>query len=211
MGGGSNDASKQAQQQADEQKAQIAQSQAAINALFNDPKRTAQYDKLGTDTTNYYTGEVNRQNQSAQRNLKFALARSGLSGGSQQAFDGQELGKDYQKGLLQASQQGQNAANSLRAADEQSRTQLIGLAQSGLDATQASSQGALSLQNNLLAGQGQANVNQLGDLFGNLGSIYSNSQQQQADRKGFLYGYGTGYQPWFGPGSGGSQPNYGGY
>jgi len=208
MGGGGNSASKEAQQQADEQKAQIAQSQAAINALFNDPKRTAQYDKLGADTTSYYTGEVNRQNQQAQRNLKFALARSGLSGGSQQAFDGQELGKDYQKGLLQASQQGQTAANNLRAADEQSRTQLIGLAQSGLDATQASSQGALSLQNNLLAGQGQANVNQLGDLFGNLGQVYSNSQQQDLAKKGFLFGYGQGYQPLFGAGA---QPNYNGY
>lgn len=211
MGGGSNNSSQQAQQQYDQQQAAITQSQAGINALFNDPSRTAQYDKLGADTTQYYTDDVNRQNTIAGRNLKFSLARSGLTGGSQQAAEGQQLGQDYQKGLLQASQQGQTAESNLKASDEQSRTNLLAMAQSGLDATTGASQSSLALQNNLLAGQAGANANQLGDLFGNLSDVYTNSQNTKAARQGMLYGYGSIFSPMYGPGSTSSYGGGGGY
>ena len=197
-GGSDNSASNAATDQYNQQQAAIKQSQAGINALFNDPSRTAQYNQLGADTTQYYTDQANRQNQIAGRNLKFSLARQGLAGGSQQAAEGQLLGQDYTQGLLQASQQGQQAESNLKSADEQSRTNLLALAQSGLDTTTAASQATTSLQNNLLAGQSGANVNQLGDLFGNLSGIYQNSQNAAAAKQGLLYGYGSIFQPLFG-------------
>jgi len=207
MGGGSSNSAQDAANQAEkDRQAQIAASTASINSIFSDPKRQAQYSKLQQDTTNYYTGDLNRQNTIAQRNLKFALARSGLVGGSQQAAEGTQLSQDYDKGLLQASNYGQQAAANLRNQDETTRNTLLGLAQSGADTSTISQQASLGLQNNLLSGQGTATANQLGDAFSNFNDIYQQSQDRKAARNTMLYGYGSLYSPTFGPGAG-----YGGY
>src|SRR5690242_6662878 len=149
MGGGGGNAQQQAQEQEAERQRQIAATSAQINALFNDPSRQAQYNQLASDTTKYYTDDLNRQNAIAGRKLKFALARSGLIGGSQQAAEGQQLSDDYTKGLLTASRKGQGAAADLRSADEATRMQLLGMAESGADMSTLSSNATSSLLSNL--------------------------------------------------------------
>ena len=209
-GGGSNSAQQQADANERERQAQIAATSSQINALFNDPKRTAQYDQLAKDTTQYYTDDLNRQNAIAARKMKFALANSGLLGSSQQAAEGAQLGDDYQKGLLTAQRRGNQAASDLRSADESSRMQLLGMAESGADMSTLSSNATSSLLGNLQSGQSQATANDLGNLFGNLSDVYANSQDAEQKRRGMLYGYNQLYSPMYGAGGNGYNPS-GGY
>jgi len=62
--------------------AQVQQSVAAINNAYSAPARQQQYTTYGNALNNYYTGQVNQQQQVNARNLQFANARSGLTGGS---------------------------------------------------------------------------------------------------------------------------------
>jgi hypothetical protein len=198
-GGGTSSAQKQADANEAERQRKIAESTGAINKMFDDPARQAQYDALGNATTKFYTGDVDKQNTEAQRQLSFALARSGLSGGSEQLDKGKVLTEDYQKALLEASRRGQSAAASLKSSDEQTRQQLIAMAMGGLDATSASSEAASALRSNVEGAQADAGANSLGDLFTNLGNTYQTSQEAAAARRGQKYGYTSLYSPMFGP------------
>lgn len=208
-GGGSDKAQKQAQQQEAEQQAQIKQGIAAINALYADPSRQNQYSELEKSTTDYYTTQLNDQQTIANRKLKFALARAGLGGGSQQAAEGEQLGKQYQLGLTEAAQKGQSAAAALRGQDEQTKQSLIAMVEGGLDATTAQSEAASALRANLAGGSADATAGSLGDLFGDVNQIYSNSLDAKAARQGQKYGYGTIYgSPIYGANPGGQGYGY---
>jgi hypothetical protein len=68
---------------------------------------------------------------------------------------------------------------------------LLAMAQSGLDAGTAQSQATSSLQNNLLAGESTATADSFANAFGDLGTVYQNSEDQKAARQGQIYGYGS--------------------
>lgn len=191
MGSSSDKASKQAAANEAQTKAQISQADAGINAAYDNPSRQAEYDKLATDTTKFYTNDINSQEAIAERKLKFALARSGQTGGSQQVAEGAQLGRDYDKAIIGAQQKGNAARSNLKNADESSRMNLLAMAQSGLDAGTATSQATSSLQNNLLSGESTATADSLANAFGDLGSVFQNSEDQKAARQGAIYGYGS--------------------
>jgi len=205
MGSSGGKAQRQAQQEEAARQQQIAASTEAINAIFNDPARTQQYADLAKTTTDYLTGDVNRQQTEAARKLQFAMARTGQAGGSQGAYQGKVLGQDYERALNKAAQAGYQAGAGLRQSDEASRQQLIGLAQTGIDTTTAAQEAARWTQSNLESSKANATANQMGDAFADLMDTYQNSQNAAQQRKGYLYGYGSVYQPMYGLGS----PNYG--
>ena len=130
MGSG-NSAANAANAANQQQQQQIQQSVGQINSAFSNPNRQAQIDQYGQNLNNYYTGQVNQQEGINARNLKFANARSGLTGGSAAVDSNTQLQKDYTQGLLQASRQAQAGTSALQQADINSKNQLIGLAQQG--------------------------------------------------------------------------------
>jgi hypothetical protein len=201
LGGGSNKAQQQAAADDAKKQADIDASISGINKIYDSPDRQKQYDQLGADTTKYYTDDVNKQEAINARKLKFALARSGLAGGSEQAYQGQQLGQDYSKALIAASRQGQSAEASLKSQDEQQRQNLIGMAEAGLDAGTAENQATRGLQNNLLSAGASSTADSLGNMFGDFSSMYQNSQDQKAARQGTLYGYGSIFSPMYGSGA----------
>lgn len=203
MGGGSNNSQKEAQRAEEERQRQISQSTASINAIYDSPDRQAQYDRLAADTTAFYRTDLDRQKAINDRKLKFALARSGQVGGSVQAFQGQQLGEDYLRGVVEASRRGQAAAANLRGADEQSRMNLIAMAQSGLDATTAGQRAASTLRSNLEGSMADSRANALGDMFGDFGDVYQRSQQAAEYRRGlrdYAQGGSAYYKPIYGGG-----------
>jgi hypothetical protein len=209
-GGGSDKAQKQAAADDAKKQADIDASISGINKIYDSPDRQKQYDQLGQDTSKYYTDDVNRQENVEARKLKFALARSGLAGGSEQAYQGKVLGQDYDKALIAATRKGQEAESSLKSQDEQQRQNLIGMAEAGLDAGTASNQATRGLQNNLLSSESSATADSLGGMFGDLSSVYQNSQDQKAARAGQLYGYGSIFgSPMYGGSQSNSGYNYG--
>jgi hypothetical protein len=197
--GGNNDAQRQAEQNEAERQRQIAASTGQINAIFDSPERQAQYAKLGADTTKYFTDQLNEQKVNADRNLKFALARGGQIGGSVQIDQTKQLGNDYLKGIIEATRRGNSAAANLRSADESTRMNLIAAAQAGLDATTGASNAASSLRSNLEGAQADATANSLGDLFGDVSSIYKKSQDDKAYRQQYKNGLSL-YSPMYGAG-----------
>ena len=202
MGGGGNSAAKEANRAEADRQRRIQDSTAKVNAIFDDPNRTAQYDKLAQDTTDFYRNDLDRQQANTLRSTKFALARSGQVGGSVQSDTNQKIGEDYLQGVIKASRLGQQAGANLRAQDETSRANLIGMAQNGLDATTATSNAAAALRSNLESGQSTAMAGALGDAFGDFAGLYKQSQDAAALRAGQKYGYGAIYQPGFGYGGG---------
>lgn len=204
-GGGSGKAQKEADAAERERQRQIKESTSQIQAIFDSPERQAQYDKLAADTTQFYTQDLDRQNVKAQRNLKFSLARSGLAGGSEQAYEGKQLGEDYQRGIVQASQRGQQAASSLQGQDASTEQSLIAMAQAGLDTTTASREAASSLRANVEGAQANSTAQGLGDIFSDVNSTYQSSLDAKNARAGQKWGYGSLYSsPLYGPG--GQQP-----
>lgn len=174
--------------------AQITRSVGQINTAYSSPARTAQYDTYGKNLDSYYTGQVKDQEAVNARNLKFATARSGLTGGSAAVDSNNQLQKDFTKGLLQASQQAQAGKSALQQSDINSKNQLISLAQQGNFTGAIPTSIAQTQQASLGAASNYTNANALGNLFSGTGQIYQNEQIAAANRKaqqspiGSLYG-----------------------
>jgi len=175
---------------------QINDSISQITAAYSSPERQSQYAQYGKNLSDYYTGQVNQQEAVNARNLKFANARSGLTGGSAAVDSNTQLQKDYTAGLLQASQQSQAGTAALQQSDINSKNQLISLAQQGGYTGAIPTQVAQAQTASLQAGQNFGNANALGNLFSGTANIYQNEQTAAANRKaqtspiGSLYGQG---------------------
>jgi hypothetical protein len=166
-----------AQQQKD-----IQNSVSQINAAYSSPARQQQYETYGNNLRDYYTGQVNNQEVQNARNLKFANARSGLSGGSAAVDNNTQLQKDYTNGLLEASRQASAGKAALQQADVNSKNQMIGLAQQGNYTGVGPGFGALEQSANLDAAKGYGQVNSLGNIFGNTGQVWQNEATAAANR-----------------------------
>lgn len=182
MCGGSNDASSEARRQEDARQAQVAASTAAIDRAYSG--REAQLEDFVAALREEFRGEAERQQGIASRQLRFGLARSGLTGGSADADAGRQLGEEFTRGILQGERQAQDALAQLRGADEASRSDLIRLAQGGADVTTAASQAARALQANIDGVRSASLVDGLGDIFGNTRDLYVRQQEAAERRRG---------------------------
>lgn len=192
--GTNNSAANAANQANADRQTQINQSVNQITQAYANPQRTAQIDQFGQQVGNYLTGQVNQQESTNARNLKFAMARSGLTGGSAAVDANTQLGKDYANGLLQASQQAQSAVANLKQSDINAKNQLTGLAEQGGYIGAIPTQIAQAQSASLGAAQTYANPQALGNLFAGTAGIYNNEQTAAANRRaqtspiGSLYG-----------------------
>lgn len=179
----------QAQQQADIQK-----SVGQITSAYSSPNRAQQYAQYNKNLSDYYTGQVNNQEAINARNLSFANARSGLTGGSAAVDSNTQLQKDYTQGLLNASQQATAGTSALEQSDVNAKNQLIGLAQQGNFTGAIPTQVAQAQNASLGAAQNYGNAQSLGNVFAGTAGIYQNEQTAAANRKaqtspfGSLYG-----------------------
>jgi hypothetical protein len=194
MSGGSDKASKEAQRQEAARQAAIKNTQAAINAVFSDPSRAADIADAVEANRQYLTGDLNEQKANADRNLKFALARGGMLGGSVQTDKQRILGQDYSKGLLDIQRKSAGFGAQLESADQDARAKLISLATTGLDTTTGASMAASALRSNLESGSSEAQLSSLSDAFSNLGDFWKKSQDDALRRKADRQAYGL-YTP----------------
>lgn len=182
--GGGNNAAKVAQQQEDQRQAQIKSGVSAVNGVFDSPERKAQQQDFLKATRQQLVGDVNTQQVKAARNLKFGLAKSGLTGGSAAVDAGGQLNTDYQKGLLTAEQKAQGSFSDLLGADETARTNNIQLVQQGLDTGTAASRAASALQQNIQ--KSNSAPAQVGDVFGATANVWQKQQDAARERRGLL-------------------------
>jgi len=195
MCGGGGNAAAAAQQTENQRQAQISSSVNSIDSAF--ANRQPQYDQYLDATRKLYQTELGRQQGVASRNLKFALARNGQTGGSVAVDQGDELGREMAQGTINAEQKAQGALSQLQNQDNAERLQLISLAQSGADIGNANQQATEALRANLGSAMAGSTANTLGDVFGELSKDTQNYQNAAMLRKGVnsanqnIYGTGS--------------------
>ena len=182
MGMGSSSSSNSAAAANTAQQNQINGTIAQINSAYDSPSRQAQYSTYGNQLDQYYTNQVNQQEATNARNLKFANARSGLTGGSEAVDSNTQLQKDYTQGLLQASQAAQTGQAQLEQSDIASKNQLTAEAEQGAYLGSIPQAVSTATQANLGAAQNYANTNSLGNLFAGTSQIYNNLNTAAANR-----------------------------
>ena len=186
-GGGSSSADYMAEVERERQR-KIAEATAAVNRAFNMTDRQALYDKQRDAVYELNTAEVERQAEEAARQNKFALARNGLLGGSADVDSQAELNRRTNEGLMNAAGFADDAAASLRRADETTKQNMLSLAQSGISGTDAAQLASSQLANNISNAAGDAAAAKIGNLFGDLGYgyLYGNQAQNAIDQNNYL-------------------------
>lgn len=168
FGGGGGGASDYAAENEARRQAQIAQSTAAIESMFNPQARQAQYNQYGQDVLNRNMMQISEDKARADRELAFALARKGLTGSSQHASSAAQLGQNYDEGVLTAQRYAQEQSARLAQQDQQAKSNLLSQAQTGLDATSAATLAQSALRNNLDLAANQENLANFGNLLSNI-------------------------------------------
>lgn len=198
MGSGNDRAQREAERNERERQASMASATSAVRDIYSNPQREAQIGDVLAATRERYMGDLDRQKVDVDRNLKFAMARSGTTGGSNAVFQGKRVGDEYVRGKLAAEQRAQGVASDIRQNDQASQQNLLAMIQSGMDMGTAQQQANLSLRNNLDTARAGANVDQLGDMFGTFSDVFRRSQENKARRDAELFAYNTIYQsgPW---------------
>lgn len=196
--GGAGKAQRRAEQAERERQQQIAATTARIDSIFDSPERQKQYDNFANALRAFYTEDAGRQKTIADRNQRFALARSGLTGGSAAADAGRTLSDEYNRGILDAERRTQGSLADLISSDQQSRLNLIGMAQSGLNATSAARQAAEAMRANVGNARAAGRAEGLGEIFGSTAEAYRRQNQAAETRRGYQQGldglYGS--SPW---------------
>jgi hypothetical protein len=191
---GSHNSAQGAAQRAEQtRQRQITRTTGQINAAYDAPGRQKQYDDFLNAVRQNYTEDATRQKGIADRGLKFSMARSGLSGGSADVDARRTSGEEFQRGILQAEDRAQGALGDLRSADEQSRLQLIQMAQSGLDATTAAQRSQAAISAGAQTAMAKSKADGLGDIFGQTAKTYDAQQVAAAQRRGQTAAVGSLY------------------
>lgn len=164
-----------------------------LNAVFDSPERQAQIAAFLAALRDQYGTQLNRQKKVQDRNLKFSMARSGLTGGSAAVDANRLLGEEFSEGLVNAESRAQEAVGSLRSQDEASRMGLISMIRSGLDSTTAASRAGSAMQANAQSAQGAAMSQGLGDMFGGTAALYKQQTEAAERRRGERAALGTIY------------------
>ena len=131
-----------------------------------------------------FGAEAGRQKTLADRSLKFSLARGGLTGGSAAADIGEQLGDEFQRGILKGERLSQSALADLRSADEASRARLVALAQGGASITSSASAAANALSSNIAGAKSSSGIESLGDIFGDVRGLFVQQQEAAERRRG---------------------------
>lgn len=179
---GSNKATKQAARQEADRQAEISRGTDLIDQAF--AARQPQYDDFVNALREHYMADANRQKSVADRQLRFSMARGGLTGGSAQADANTLLGREFSQGILGAERQAQSGLADLRGRDEQSRMNLLALVQSGANATTAAQQAGNAMLSNLQGARADGLVQGVGDIFGGTADLYKQQQEAAARRRG---------------------------
>lgn len=181
--GSSNSASNAANAEEQRRQAEIRAAQQRIDSIFSSPERERDISDLEAATREFLQLDLDRKHEDAGRNLKFSLARSGLSKGSADTDLNARLGDDYLRGILEAERRAKGAGATLRSQDQDTKTQLFQQILTGLDSTTASQNATRALQQNVDLAKSSALQQGLGDVFGSFSDIFKSSREAAADRR----------------------------
>lgn len=188
--GSSNKAQREATRAEEQRSALVADTQRRIEGIFSAPGREAGVLDVENATRDFLQGDLDRQNDSAARNLKFSNARAGQTGGSVAIDQNRQRAEDFLRGSVEVQRRAGAAGNALRQADQQSKLGLFSMAQQGLDMTTAVRQAGESLRNNIAGVRADATESGLGNLFAKFGDINKASREAAGERAARKHDFG---------------------
>jgi hypothetical protein len=150
---------------------------AYINGLFGGREtRRPAYETHAGNVRQFHQTNINEDFTTAEREMRDALARQSLTGGSADIDQNALLERKKQEGFIEVGRRADAAASDLEMADEQTKQGLINQINSGLDAGSAGN----SLYAGMTAARERASANdvstRLNNFFRNIGAIYENQQ-----------------------------------
>lgn len=138
----------------------------------NATARQASYDKVRGDVLAYEKNQLDEDKTPAERNLKFALLRSGNSGGGLDIDQNTLLDKTYDNGLLKATNDADAASLSAKSSDEQARLNILSGINAGMDQSSAIAGANAALANSSAQATAAAKGQTFGNAFDNAGLLY---------------------------------------
>ena len=134
------------------------------------------YEKVRQNNLGLMLDELSRNRESASRDLRFGLARSGLAGGSVDISENKNIADTNQLGIIQANQLADSQVASMKSQDESTRANLINRINAGLDADSAAD--AASRQMSLTREQAMAEPKSsaMNNLFQSIGNFWNSYQ-----------------------------------
>lgn len=185
-GGGDDYSAKQAQIEAQKKAAR-----AALNAQFgvapadgstsaeataNKTARDALYQQIRDNAFTAGKRGLDDRRDTATRQNKFALFAQGLNGGSEDIDQNALLQRTYNEGLINLGAKADAAKADIQSSDEQTRLGLLQSIDAGMDQSSALSSALGQMRVNADRAAAQAQSNTVGDLFGDAGLLYTQSQ-----------------------------------
>lgn len=155
-----------------ERQARIEAATAKVNEIFNTGNRDELYAEQKGAVYDLNRAEVDRQATETARANRFALARTGLAGGSVDAESHAELNRRTNEGLMRAGSIADQAAADLKVQDERTRSNLISMAQSGIDSGSAATMALEGLKANAATAANNRAGATVGGLFDDLSQAY---------------------------------------
>ena len=183
FGGSGNDAADEAAAEEARRKAKLVEDQRRIEGIFSSPEREQQIEDFIGSQRGLLQSDLTREKEENDRQLKFALARSGLSGGSADVDQNKELSELFFRGVGEAERRAQNAGAELRSQDQSSKQQLFAQILGGADVTTASQNAAQMMRNNAALASQDATFGAFDTLFGGLGGFYKNTREAAGERR----------------------------
>ncbi len=169
---GGGDPGAEARQQEADRQARIKAATEEINRVFNGAGRQTMYDTQKSAVYDLNKAEVDRQAQEFERRNRFGLARTGMAGSSVDVDSVAEINRRTNEGLMRAGGIADQAAADLKTADERTRSNLVSLAQSGIDTGTAAQQALNGLEVNAANAASARAGSTVGRLFDDLASAY---------------------------------------
>jgi len=183
LGGGGGNAAEEARREEERRKAEITAGQRRIEGIFGSPERQKQIEDFIASQRDFLQTDLNRTQGENQRQLKFSLARSGLSGGSTDIDQNRNLAELFLRGTAQVERQAQNAGANLRGQDQASKQDLFGQLLGGADITTAAQNANAALKQNISLSSTANTFGNFDSLFGNFANIFKNSKVAAGERR----------------------------
>jgi len=146
--------------------------------------RQAGYDRVKSATYDLNKNKLDTDRTNAARELKFALLRTGNSGGGLDIDQNNLLQRKTDEGIIQSTNSADAAALQAKTGDERSRLDLLSRIDAGMDQGSAIQGAQNQLQSSSDAALAQAKGNVIGNVFQNAGLLYDSAAGGQGYANG---------------------------
>lgn len=143
----------------------------------NKAARETLYKQEGQSVFDINKNKIDEDFGDSQRKLSFALARTGLFGGSEDIAQHDKQQRVYDKSILDARNLADQKSADFMGQDENARLNIINQVQSGIDSGTALENARKGMEVNAAKSAANTNSQIIGNAFDGAGLIYSNQQQ----------------------------------